>query len=384
MNVRRRGERDGRPVWRLQWSVRDPGTGKRRFEHETFVGSERQAQRRWSAHDAEIRAKGPGYRPASRRLVRDYMADWLRTVELELEPTTFRSYSDLTRLYILPHLGALRLAQLTTPMLQDWISDLRRTGLGGRTISMARGALHVALAHGVRLGVLAHSPVDATRVPRTRGEQRKVDAVPGDEAERIIAAAYARTRYGPPLEFLWLSGLRPSEALGLLWEDVDLEGGVVRIRRSRVKVGGKMLVRESTKTQNGLRDVALPSRAVEALRRRRDQLAADRRAAGDAYRDEGLVFQGRTGGGLRLDTLGQVLRRLLRSLGLPAYRLYDLRHTAASVQLAAGVPLEVVSKRLGHKNISVTADIYGHLLPEANQDAARRVDAFLARSRKPE
>lgn len=402
MNILRRVEVDGKVRWvsldkasqipaprkdtpnqyRLRWETRDPGTGQRRYEYETHVGTDRSATRRGLQREAEIRAQGPTYRTPSKRMLRDHIAEWLRAVEPELGPATFRSYSDLSRLYILPHLGAIHISELSAPMIQEWITSLRQQGLGQRTVSLARGTLHVALGHAVRLGLLQQNPVDQTRVPRARGDERRhIDALPTDQAEQLLAAAYARTRWGPFLEFQWLSGLRPSEALGLLWEDVDLERGAVRIRRSRVKVGGAMVSQEKTKTEAGMREVVLPARAVEALRRRRTQLAEDRLAAGPAYRDQGLVFQGRTGSGVRTDTVEHTLRRLLESLGLPNYRPYDLRHTAASMQIAAGVPIEVVSKRLGHRNISITVDTYGHLLPEANRDAARRVDEFLGRPR---
>ena len=132
-------------------------------------------------------------------------------------------------------------------------------------------------------------------------------------------------------------------------------------------------------------------RAIEALHRQRTMQAKDRLAAGPAYEDHDLVFSTSRGRGLLETNVSRSFRRLRDCLELPLHPLYGLRHAAASMQIAAGVPIEIISKRLGHRNISVTMDIYGHLLPEANREAARRVDEFLAgvpkvvhRKRSPE
>jgi hypothetical protein len=135
VNVFRRGTtKDGTPIWRLRWEVRDPGTGKRRFYYETFHGTKRAAERRWTERQAEIQAQGPGYREPARITLKAYLDDWLAHKEPNLRPTTFRNYQDLCRLYIVPHLGAMPLKDLTAPMLQAWITDLR-TRVGTVTVA---------------------------------------------------------------------------------------------------------------------------------------------------------------------------------------------------------------------------------------------------------
>jgi integrase len=141
-----------------------------------------------------------------------------------------------------------------------------------------------------------------------------------------------------------------------------------------------MVDQEYTKTRAGLRDIHVPKRALSALMRQIRMQAEERQRAGPRYANSHLVFTTALGRPLSLDQVSRAFRKLARRLGLPG-RLYDLRHSAASMMLALGVPAEVIAKRLGHKNISITIDTYGHLLPEANQEAARRLDAFLLEGR---
>lgn len=374
MYVRQRGERDGKPVWSLRWEIRDPATGHRRYVYETFKGAERAAKRQWVKREAEIRAAGPGYVKPSRTELAEYLTDWLRR-ETDLRPTARDNYDNLCRLYIKPYLGAVPLADLTPAMLQDWLAELRGK-VGPRTVALARTVLSHALKDAVRLGQLRDNPVDRTEGPRQDPKRRGAFTV--GQAERLLAEAYRTTRLGPLLEFLWLTGLRPGEALGLLWNDVDLVAGTIHVHRSRVRVGGQMIEQNATKTEAGLRDLALPARAVEALRRQQ-LLQGQERLTVTRWTDTGLVFTTGKGTGLLESNVGRAERKLRRRLDLPDYPLYALRHTAASMQIAAGVPIEVLAKRLGHRHISMTVDVYGHLLPQANRQAAQALDDFLDR-----
>lgn len=378
MYIRQRGERDGKPVWLLRWEVRDPGTGKRRHKYETCHGTRTKAEDRWIERQAEIRRAGPGYVAPAKTPLRDHLQSWLIAAAPDWQPKTRANYADICRLYIAPYLGALRLQELTPVVVQQWIAQLL-SKVGPRTVSLSRSTLRESIAWAVRSGILADNPIDKTRVPRSGDHsRRRVGAFTSEQAATLIATAYAGTRFGPFLEFQWLVGLRPGEALGLKWEAVDLEAGAISVYRSRVQLGGTMIDQERTKTSAGIRDLVLPKRAAEALRRQLIMQAEDRLRAGAAWPNTGLVFTTSTGTGILESNASRVFRRLRGRLGLPGHPLYGLRHTAASMQIAAGVPIEIVSKRLGHRNISVTVDTYGHLLPESNREAARRVDEFLA------
>lgn len=321
--------------------------------------------------------------PPKRDRLGDYLDEWIagckaRVAAGELGAGTLRQYEDTLRLYVRPALGNLRVADLTPALLQEWVDSLLTRGLSPRTVGLARTTVRTAIQRGVKLRAIPANPVDATDGPR-RAKEKRAKVLTLAQMEALLAEAYRTghgksgngrgTHYAPLMEFLWLSGLRPSEALGLRWGAVDLEAGCVHVERSRVKIGGGMVDKEQLKTEASRRRVDLPARGVECLRRLRE-------AAPSA---DGLVFVTAKGTGMTLDGLDRAFRRLRDRLGLPRVRPYDLRHTAATMQLSAGVPLPVLSKRLGHSDISTTANIYLHLTEEDNRAAAESVDAYLGK-----
>ena len=182
------------------------------------------------------------------------------------------------------------------------------------------------------------------------------------------------------VSLLW-SGIRRTkgtdEALGLRWLDVDLEAGRVTVRHNRVPLGGRM-VEGSPKRERNSRTMALLAGAVEALRRQRALQAEARLAAGGAWRDEDRAFATRDGGGLNASNVDRAFRRIRERAGVRDLPLPSLRHAPASILLAAGVPVAVGAKMMGH-SVAMFCETYGDLLVEATHDAARRADEWLAR-----
>jgi integrase len=179
---------------------------------------------------------------------------------------------------------------------------------------------------------------------------------------------------------LWLliatTGMRRGEALGLTWRDVDLEAGRLSVTRTLLQVAGR--VGHSTpKTDKGPRSIALDAGTVAVLKAHRKAQAAERLALGPAYVDTGLVFCREDGEPIKPDTVSQFFRRRQQQLKLPPLSPHGLRHTHASLALAAGVNPKVVSERLGHASVAFTLDTYSHAMPSLQEDAAERVAALI-------
>ncbi|HWE68740.1 MAG TPA: site-specific integrase [Acidimicrobiales bacterium] len=178
------------------------------------------------------------------------------------------------------------------------------------------------------------------------------------------------------LAALWriysLAGVRRGEALALSWDCVNLESGEFRVQRTLGEVAGK-LSWSTPKTMNGMRTVAVDPRTVSALRTHRSRQAAEKLALGRGCHDEGLVFAAEDGRPIWPGSNSDRFHVLGARAGLPQIRLPYLRHSAASLALAAGVDLKTVSSNLGHAGISITADRYSHVLPAAARAAAERV-----------
>jgi len=171
------------------------------------------------------------------------------------------------------------------------------------------------------------------------------------------------------------AGLRRSELLGLRWSDVDLNRAVVSVRRGRVAAGYE--VHEGEPKAGRARTVDLDLDTVAELRRHRTRQLRERMAWGETWTDSGLVFTREDGTALHPQSLSGAFERAVRRSGLPPIRFHDLRHTCASLMLAAGVHSKVVQERLGHASIEITLDLYGHVAPGMQKDAAAALGAML-------
>jgi integrase len=209
-----------------------------------------------------------------------------------------------------------------------------------------------------------------------------------EQAQAFLAAAH-RHRLGALFSVALACGLRQAETLGLTWDDVNLETGEVSVRQQLQVVAGAF-VRRDLKTARSHRTLLLPDVCLEALRTHRTRQREDRLKAGARWVETGLVFTTyadrgqprRVGTPLHPRNVLRVLRRLLQAAGLPRMRFHDLRHSAASLLLAAGVELAEVSMLLGHSELRVTLDIYAHLQRQTAAKAARHMDAILGPSRR--
>ena len=384
MNIRARETKDG-VVWQVTVSVGNRAQGYKRIARTVgpFPGAReagrKKAEEEWRKLKAQIEAQELAFVQPSSEKIGEFIDTWLRRKRAEVRPTTWETYSRLAGRHIIPSLGYVPLAKLSPGAVQEWVDGLAASGLSTRTVSACRTVLRIAMQDAFRLGQVQQNVVDRTRAQRQA--PRKVDAFMREELDSVLRAA--SPRWQPLLTFTAYSGLRRGEVLALRWEDVDLARGTVAVCRSLVMVGPEAVLQDDTKTDAGGRRFTLPKVALDALRLQRKTQAEDRLAAGSAYQDQGLVFATHEGGLLRPDNMRRALRAACKRAGVDPKPVHALRHTAASLQLAAGVPLETVSKRLGHKSRAVTADIYGHLMPEADKDAADTLDAFLSRHKGP-
>ena len=234
-----------------------------------------------------------------------------------------------------------------------------------------------ALDHAVKLGVLVANVTGRVDAPKLR--RPPIEPFKADEAQRLLEAAQ-----GDRLEALYVvavaTGMRLGELLALTWRQVDLDGHTLRVVASlqRVSATHDGWAVGEPKTEHSRRQIELPPSAVTALRAHRARQLAERVALADVWRDQDLVFCDALGGYLNPQHITKTqLQAVLRRAGLPRRRFHDLRHTAATLLIAAGVPLIVVSKMLGHTTIRITADIYGHVTVEMQRDAARAMEAIL-------
>jgi integrase len=305
-----------------------------------------------------------GFLPEADKLTFDeYMKRWQEHHATQVEPKTMRRYAALTRLYLLPRLGSLQLAKIRPAHVQGALDAIDRAPA---TVRQARAVASKAFRQAVAWQLIPVNPVAATAAPKA--ERPDLDVPTAEGARRLMAEAEG-TMWEMPLFLAAFTGARRGEVLAIGWDQIDFERGRVKITRSLERLDGEFRFKEP-KTARSRREVALPSFAVDRLRRWKVEQAERRLIAGSAWHDFGLVCDRGDGQPIAPDSFSKAFKRLARAVGAPNTRLHDLRHTAATLMMEAGVHPSIVSRSLGHASEAFTMSVYGHVRDEMLDQAA--------------
>jgi len=298
-------------------------------------------------------------------------------------PSTLARYTAIVERHLVPALGALRLRDLRPAhilaaygrsLAPGGRADGGAGGLSPRTVLHHHRLLHEALAHAVRWQLLSRNPADAVDPPRAaRPEMHVLDVA---QVAQLLAAAASTPQYAFVYAAL-ATGARLGELLALRWQDVDFAKGKLSITRTVKRVSGQGLIFGSPKTHRSSRPVALSAETKAVLQEHRRRQLEHRLRMGPAYKEQGLVFAGPTGGPMDDANLRRAFCRIVRAAGLEPLRIHDLRHTAATLMLRAGVSPKVVAERLGHATVSLTLDVYSHVLPDMQREAAEALERVM-------
>jgi integrase len=343
-------------------------------------GSRRIARQVLAQREAEAILGKHRILPAHTARFAEFAADWLQRVAGRVKPKTLELYEDGVKHHLLPWFGGMRLAAITSSEVESYLaakSTGTRRGRGGQAVRLAPKTVNITLTllkqilkDAIEQGLLSESSALRTKPLRdSRAESEQRQFLTPAEVDKLLAIAE------PPYGTLYLTavhtGMRRGELLGLRWRDVDLRTGRIQVRRSlaRFKNGARYVVGETPlKTRYSRRTIEDLSSSL------RDALLA--LPAGDDEEWD-YVFRSRAGGPMDPDNLDRTFRRHLALAGLPQVRFHDLRHTHASLLIAAGVHPKAIQARLGHASITTTLNTYGHLMPSAFEGVGERLDRIL-------
>jgi len=301
----------------------------------------------------------------------------------KIRPSTGLGYRHHMDHHLIPELGHIPLSKLTAEDISAAYDAVqaRKPHLSPRSMQLMHRTLSAALARAVKSRRISYNPASHVDIaPVTRPQVNPWQpAELGKFLDHIVTH-----ELGALFETIAATGMRRGEALGLRWRDLDLENGIIVVRQQlmEVKKGGEKF--GSPKSEAGEhRVIELDGHTMDILRARRFAQDLERAEWGAAYDEHDLVFAHPDGTPYRPSTITKAFIRLSAEAGVRRVRLHDLRHGAASLMLAAGVPIEVVSKRLGHANITLTMDTYSHLLEGVGREAAERAQALVPRAQAP-
>lgn len=311
----------------------------------------------------------------SKQTLAKYLHWWLTDVVTpKLAPKTIKAYRDVVRLHLAPELGRTELGKLTPQSVTTMLRDKERAGLSPRSVAMIREVLRGALNVAVKMQMVERNAAALASPPRQVKVERRT--VTPDEAKRLLAVAET-DRLGGLYRLALTLGMRQAEILGLRWADVDLDIGALRVRQTLQRIGGETITKEP-KTARSRRTLALSPSLVAALVAHKDRQEFERKRAGARWQDTGLVFTSTIGTALEARNLTREFKRHLVAAGLPqSLRFYDMRHAAASLLIADGLPITAVSAMLGHALTSTTLNNYAHVLPGSERLTADAMERLL-------
>ena len=358
---------DGR--WHGAIIATDPTTGAR-HRHAVSGKTMAIAKDRLAELRRQIAATG---RPTSKTTLGEFLGPWIEHEARRVRASTWRGRELHVRTYIIPALGRIPLVDLRPSDVERWTDGIVARGRSGLTARHVRQTLRRALADAERDGLIARNVASLARPPRM--VRSAIHVLTAAETTRLLAGT-DDDECGPLYAVAATTGLRQGEILGLAWPDVELEGPAptltVRRALARSPTGWELA---EPKTARSRRTLELGSTAARALRRQRTRQKEARLAAGELWQDrEGLVFTDPLGRPLTGRDVTRRFSAALARLGLPHVRFHDLRHGVASLLLAQGVPLKLVSEQLGHSTLTITADIYSHLDREQRRQAADAIE----------
>ena len=307
--------------------------------------------------------------------VGEYLDRWLNDVRDTVRQSTYEGYEYAVRPHIRPALGRIKLKDLSPTHARWFYRDRLDSGLAPATVHKLHVVLHKALKAAVADGLIPRNAAAGLKLPRITREE--IDPLDPEASRQLLGAAR-----GDRLEALYVlalnTGMRQGELLALKWDDVDLERGVLRVRRTLTHEG-KAFVLGEPKTNKSRRTIRLTAGAVQALKDHLARQLEEMEQMSSLYQPGGFIFATETGTIINPSNLrNRSFKPLLKRAELRPIRFHDLRHTCATLLLSKDVNAKIVSEMLGHASVSITLDIYSHLLPDMQEKAARALEDALS------
>jgi integrase len=312
--------------------------------------------------------------PQSKIALGAYLLTWLEEEHKhQIAHSTWKRYRALATLHIIPVIGKIPLRKIVPSDIQSVLTVMREAGQSPRSQQQARALLSVALGEAEANDYIPSNPVKKVRIPINRGQEIKPLTL--EEVRRLLET-YKESPMSARLHIALLCGLRQGEALGLRWQDIDLDSGVLEVRNQIQMIDGKLQL-TGLKTERSRRSLVLTSGSLESLKLHKQIIDRKRSGYGIQWKENGFVFPHLDGSPMQATLDHNEWKRALRLCGIEKRRLHDARHTAATLMYAQGVGIEVISRALGHSSSAITSKLYVHSAIKPQIEAANLMSQAL-------
>lgn len=351
--------------------------GKRKSFCKTVKGTKKDAQK---VLNEMLRNDDLGLLGNSQKqTLNEWLDFWLESIaKPRLSYRTFKDYGDMLKRYVRESLGNIKLADLKAVHIQKLYSEMLKRELSARIVRYTHAILSSALKKTVELDILPRNVAKFVQLPKQI--RKEMDVLSKDEAIQFLQSLDGE-RFATMFSFALASGMRIQEYLGLQWKDIDFERNTATVQRAIVwHRGGGGWHFSQPKTAKSRRTIPLPLEVMKSLKIHRKQMLEARLKLGTIWKDFDLVFPSEIGTALNPSNVTRAFKKVLAKAEIrTSIRLYDLRHTTATLLLQAGINPKVVSERLGHATIVLTLDTYSHVLPNMQQDATAQLEEMIFR-----
>ncbi|MGE7975550.1 tyrosine-type recombinase/integrase [Bacillus cereus] len=348
----------------------DPLTGKRKQKKKRGFTTKKEAENALTKLLSEVHTGN--YVEPSKLSYGEYLQDWFNTKKHSVGIQTAKVLKGYLNSRIIPSLGDIKLAKLTSLHMQNYVNSLRDDGLKRGIIEKVIKIIRNSLEHAIDLELITKNVAAKTKLPK--GDKDELTVWNEQEVKLFLKAAQD-SRYAIVFHMALVTGMRQGELLGLRWKDVDLEKGHLTISQTLSHDGKTFLL--GGKTKSSLRKILLPASTIAKLKKHRAVVLKEKLSQSEEYQDNDLVMCTPSGTPINPANVRRSLNALIKKAAVPKIRFHDLRHTHATLLLAKGVNVKVISERLGHSNIKITLDTYSHVLPTMQEDAINKIEEIL-------
>lgn len=350
----------------------DPGTGK---QIQRSITGKTQKEVAKKLKEATTAIDEGTYTAPSKMTVAQWMDIWTAEYLGGVKPRTVDNYKGVVRSRIKPGLGAIKLEALTPHTIQSYYNSLTKEGLAPKTVKNIHGIIHKAMQQAMANGYIKLNPADSCVLPRAERKELK----PMDE-DKITA--FLKAIPGHKFEDLFtvtlFTGMREGEALGLLWDCVDLDSATITIDKQLQLIRGSRGQYQMVPTKNSKgRTISIAPYVVSVLRRVKRKQLENRLRYGECWEQSGFVFTDELGRHLSASSVYKAFKAVMEEIGSPETRFHDLRHSYAVAAIKSGDDIKTVQENLGHATAAFTLDVYGHVTAKMKQESAARMEQFI-------